>query len=99
MKPEVWSANDFPGFQGAARRKNCCAPEMIFVTVYCPLTMTGATELPAQPAGDPKFVVDCKVTPVIFVGQVKTIQFDDPERNPAGLTVSAGTGSPDTNTG
>jgi len=44
---------------------------MGLVTVFCPLTMTGAGELAVQTADEPRLVVDCKVKPVEFVGQVK----------------------------
>src|SRR5438105_13661563 len=58
-------------------RKNCCETEMGLVTVFCPLTMTGAGGL-AIHTGERRFVVDCKLNPVALVGQVK-ITFD-PER-------------------
>ena len=41
------------------------------VTVYCPLTTTGAGELLVHTADEPRFVVDCKVKPVALVGHVK----------------------------
>jgi hypothetical protein len=43
--------------------KNCCEPVMGLVTVFCPLTTTGAGELVAQTADEPRFVVDCTVNP------------------------------------
>ena len=45
-------------------RKNCCVPEMGLVTVFSPLTTTGAEELVVQNAAEPRFVVDCRVKPV-----------------------------------
>jgi hypothetical protein len=44
-------------------RKNCCVPEMGLVTVFCPLTTTGAAELVVQ-TGEARFVVNCRVYPV-----------------------------------
>ena len=46
-------------------------PETEFVTVFWPLTTTGAGELVVQAAGTIRFVVDCRVKPVALVGQVK----------------------------
>ena len=46
---------------------------MGLVTVFCPLTITGAGELVAHTAGEARFVVDCKVNPAALVGHVKTI--------------------------
>src|SRR5438105_3700195 len=43
---------------------------MGFVTVFCPLTTTGAGELVVQ-TGDTRFVVDCKVNPAALAGHVK----------------------------
>ncbi len=40
------------------------------VTVFWPLTMTGAGETVAQTAGE-TLVVDCRVKPVALVGHVK----------------------------
>ena len=37
---------------------------MGLVTVFCPLTTTGAGEFVFQTAGEARFVVDCKVNPV-----------------------------------
>ena len=48
-------------------------PEMGLVTVFWPLTTTGAGELVVQTADEPKFVVDCKVNPAGWVGHVKTM--------------------------
>ena len=45
-------------------------PEMGLVTVYCPLTMTGAGKLVLQAAGK-RFVVNCKPNPVALVRHVK----------------------------
>src|SRR6266567_2704635 len=42
-------------------RKNCCAPVMGLVTVFCPAMTTGAGELVVQTAGETRLVVDCKV--------------------------------------
>ena len=44
---------------------------MKLVTVFCPLTTTGAGEFVAQ-TGERRFVVDCKVKPVKLVGHVRT---------------------------
>jgi hypothetical protein len=44
--------------------------EMGLVTVFCPLTTTGAGETAIQFTGE-RFVVDCKVNPGSLVGQVK----------------------------
>jgi hypothetical protein len=68
--------------QGLARRKNCCAPEMIFVTTYCPLTTTGVLETLAQTIGAERFVVDCNVKPELLVGHPITSELavvPDPE--------------------
>jgi hypothetical protein len=43
-------------------RKNCFVLEMGLVTVFCPLTTTGAGELVVQ-TPESRFVVDCKVNP------------------------------------
>ena len=64
--------------------KNCCAPEMGLVTVFCPLTTTGAGELVVQTAGETRFVVDCKVNPAALVGHVKITY------GPEGIIVSCG---------
>jgi len=45
-------------------------PEMGFVTVFSPLTKTGASGLVVQ-TGEARFVVDCRVKPVKLVGQVR----------------------------
>lgn len=42
-----------------------------FVTVFCPFTTTGATEMGLQAMGEERLVVDCRVKPAAFVGQVK----------------------------
>ena len=47
---------------------------MVLVTVFWPLTTTGAGEFVIQPAGEVRFVVDCKVNPVALVGHL-TIRF------------------------
>ena len=44
---------------------------MRLVTVFCPLTTTGAGELVVQTADEPRLVVDCRVKPVALVGHVK----------------------------
>jgi len=41
-------------------RKNCCVPEIGFVTVFWPLMTTGAGETVVQ-ASEAGFVVDCSV--------------------------------------
>ena len=58
-------------------RKNCGVPEMGLVTVFCPLTTTGAGELVVQTAAEPRFVVDCRVKPASLAGQLRTTL--DPE--------------------
>jgi hypothetical protein len=52
--------------------KNCCVPRTGLVTVFWPLTTTGAGELVVQTPGEPRFVVDCKMKPVALTGHVKT---------------------------
>ncbi len=47
-------------------------PETALVTVFLPLTMTGAGETLLQTEGEAKFVVDCNVNPTALVGHVKT---------------------------
>jgi hypothetical protein len=44
---------------------------MGLVTVFCPLTTTGAGELAVQTAEGPRLVVDCRVKPVELDGHVK----------------------------
>ena len=53
------------------------------VTVFCPLTTIGTTELVVQTTGETRFVVDCKVNPVALAGHVK-IKFI-PERSAEAL--------------
>ena len=60
---------------------------MGLVSVFCPLTITGAGELVAHTAGELRFVVDCKVNPTALVGHVKIIFV------PEGITVSCGGGT------
>ena len=43
------------------------------VTTFCPPTTTGDGETVLQTAAEPRFGEDCKVYPVAFVGQLKTI--------------------------
>ena len=62
------------------------------VTLFCPLTTTGAGEAVIQIACEARFVVDCKVNSVALVGQVK-ITFA-----PEGITVSCGNGNERLNT-
>ena len=50
-------------------RKNCCVPVIGLVTVFWPLTTTGAGRLVVQTAEGLRFVVDCKVKPVAVVDQ------------------------------
>ena len=57
---------------------------MRLVTVFCPLTTTGAGELVVQTADETRFVVDCKVKPAALVGHVKIILA------PARIVVSCG---------
>ena len=87
------NCDGFYALQGLARRKNCCGPEMIFVTVFCPLTTTGARETGVQTVGARRFVVDCKVNPAILVGHAKIIEFDATAPDPAGLRLTASTGA------
>ena len=73
---------------------------MILVTVYLPLTTTGALETMVQPVGAKRFVVDCKVNPASLVGQAKIIGFGAAVGNPAGWAVRARVGDEgDTNVG
>jgi len=75
---------------------------MVFVTVFCPLTTTGARETLVQATGATRFVVDCKVNPPTVAGHVKTIEFGAAGPDPARLTVTASSGGelePDTNAG
>ena len=51
---------------------------MGLVTVFCPLTTTGAGEFVIQAADEARFVVDSKVNPVALAGHVKMKLF--PER-------------------
>ena len=57
------------------------------VTMFCPLTTTGAGELVLQSMGETRFVVDCKINPVALVAHVK-ITFT-PER----IIASCGAGA------
>jgi len=57
---------------------------MGLVTVFCPLTTTGAGVTGVQTAGEARLVVDCSVKPAALVGQVKSTFA------PAGLIVSCG---------
>src|SRR6266705_5153514 len=52
-------------------RKNCGLTEMGLVTVFCPLTTTGAGKTVVQTAGETRYVVDCKLNPAALVGHVK----------------------------
>lgn len=87
--------------QGLARRKNCCAPEIRFVTVFCPLTTTGAREALAQTIGPTRFVADCKVNTPLVAGHLKIIDFGAAAPDPAEMTVTARIGGlgADTNAG
>ena len=60
---------------------------MGLVTVFSQLTTTGAGELVVQNADEPRFAVDCRVKPVVFVGHVKMTFV------PEGRIVSCGTGN------
>src|SRR5678815_4806674 len=44
---------------------------MALVTVYFPLTISGRPETVVQTPGETRFVANCKVNPVKFVGHVK----------------------------
>jgi len=92
--------------QGLASRKNCCAPEMRFVTVFCPLTTTGDRETLAQTSGATRFVVDCKVNTPLVAGHLTIVNIGAAAPDPAGMTVTARIGElvatglgPDTNAG
>ena len=41
------------------------------MTLFCPLTTTGALELVTHEAGERKFVVDCNVNPTALVAQLR----------------------------
>ena len=61
--------------------------EIGLVTAFCPLTMTGAGETVFQTAGETRFVVDCEVKTIAFVGHVKITLV------PEGIMVSCGCGA------
>ncbi len=65
---------------------------MIFVTVYWPLTTTGAFETVVQPVGSERSLVNCKVSPALLVGHAKMIALGVGPPSPAVLTVAASTG-------
>jgi hypothetical protein len=46
-------------------------PEIGLITVFWPLTTTGAGRLVVQ-TGEARFVVDCKVKPVTVVGHINS---------------------------
>jgi len=50
-------------WQSLAQPEKLLWPVVRLVTVYCPLTTTGAGELEVQ-TGNARFAVDCKVKPV-----------------------------------
>ena len=54
------------------------------VTVFCPLTTTGAGEFVTQTTGEIRFVVDSNVNPVALVGHVKIIFAPDKIREAIG---------------
>ena len=83
------TATPIQELHGLASRKNCCAPEMRFVTVFCPLTTTGARETVAQTRGAPRFVEDCKVNTPLVAGHVKIIDFGATASDPAGRAATA----------
>ena len=58
------------GLRYLLNRKNCRVPEMGLVTKLFPLTTTGDGRFVVQP-GETRFVVDCSVNPLKFVGQNK----------------------------
>jgi hypothetical protein len=66
---------------------------MIFVTLFCPLTTTGALETLAQTIGEQRFVVDCKVNPPLVAGHVKIIEFGSAAPDRSALTVTVRTGT------
>ena len=80
---------------------------MRFVTVFCPLTTTGARETLVQTRGATRFVVDCKVNTPLVAGHLTIIDFGAAGPDPAGMTVTARIGGeldttglgPDTNAG
>ena len=45
---------------------------MALVTMFCPLTTTGAGKLVLQTDGETRLVVDCKVTPAALAGHDTT---------------------------
>jgi hypothetical protein len=53
--------------------ENMSVPDVRLVTTFWPLTMTGGVERLVQAAGEPRFVVNCKVSPAALLGHVKTI--------------------------
>ena len=57
---------------------------MVLVTVFCPLTITGAGKTVLQPLDEARFVVDFRVSPAKLVGHDRMIF--DPEQ----LKVNAG---------
>jgi len=65
---------------------------MELVTMFCPLTTTGAGELVTQAAVGAKFVVDCNVKPVALVGHVKNTLA------PEQMRVNCGANTPTVNT-
>src|SRR5437870_197350 len=57
---------------------------MELVTAFCPFTTTSSGETAVQTVDETRFVVDCRVKPVAFVGQSKMTLA------PAGVMVSCG---------
>jgi hypothetical protein len=51
--------------------KNCCVPEIGFVTIFNPLTTTGTGKTLVQTGGETRLLLDCKKD-VPPVGHVKT---------------------------
>ena len=77
---------------------------MIFVTMFCPLTTTGARETLVQTIGATRFVVDCKVNPGLLVGHAisKLAAVPEPEVMAVGTSTGAEldtTGGPTTSVG
>ena len=65
---------------------------MELVTVFFPLKTTAPGETVLQTAGEPRFVVDCKVNPAALAGQVKITL------PPEGIMASCGNSSERLNT-
>ena len=58
---------------GCIKRKNMCGADIGLVTTFCPFTTTGNGKLVFQSTAEPRFGENCKMHPVAFVGQLKTM--------------------------